>query len=100
MDRWQAMRVFVKVAETGGFAGAARQLHMSPPSVTRVISGLEDMIGTRLLIRTTRTLGSAGTETHGGGDVMLGASGAGARSFKGSMDNTKVFTLLKSAFGF
>ena len=40
------------------------------------------------------------SETHGGGDVMLGASGAGARSFKGSMDNTKVFTLLKSAFGF
>jgi DNA-binding transcriptional LysR family regulator len=54
MDRWQAMRVFVKVAEIGGFAEAARQLHMSPPSVTRVIAGLEDMIGTRLLIRTTR----------------------------------------------
>ena len=29
MDRWQAMRVFVKVAETGSFASTARQMHMS-----------------------------------------------------------------------
>jgi len=39
------------------------------------------------------------SETHGGGDVKLFATGAGARSFKGTLDNTKVFTLLKSAFG-
>lgn len=56
MDRWQAMRVFVKVAEGGGFAEAGRQLHMSPPAVTRVIAGLEEMIGAQLLIRTTRTV--------------------------------------------
>ncbi|QLI80675.1 alkaline phosphatase [Chitinibacter fontanus] len=42
------------------------------------------------------------SETHGGGDVMLFATGAGAASktFKGTIDNTKVFTLMKSAFGF
>jgi alkaline phosphatase len=40
------------------------------------------------------------SETHGGGDVELFASGAGAKTFKGTMDNTKVFTLLKTAFGF
>lgn len=40
------------------------------------------------------------SETHGGGDVKLLASGAGAKPFKGTMDNTKVFGLLKSAFGF
>jgi alkaline phosphatase len=40
------------------------------------------------------------SETHGGGDVKLLASGAGAKAFKGTMDNTKVFGLLKSAFGF
>jgi len=56
MDRWQAMRVFVKVAESGGFADAGRQLHLSPPAVTRVIAGLEEMIGTRLLVRTTRSV--------------------------------------------
>ncbi|HEY1149942.1 MAG TPA: alkaline phosphatase [Pseudoduganella sp.] len=40
------------------------------------------------------------SETHGGGDVKLFATGAGAKTFKGTMDNTKVFTLLKNAFGF
>ncbi|MCV3768091.1 LysR family transcriptional regulator [Rhizobium sp. TRM95796] len=56
MDRWQAMKVFVKVAEAESFADAGRQLHMSPPAVTRVVSSLEDIIGTRLLTRTTRSV--------------------------------------------
>jgi DNA-binding transcriptional LysR family regulator len=66
MDRWQAMRVFVKVAEARGFADAARQLHMSPPAVTRAIAWLEDNIGARLLVRTTRsvTLTDAGTRFY------------------------------------
>jgi alkaline phosphatase len=40
------------------------------------------------------------SETHGGGDVELFATGAGAKTFKGTLDNTKVFTLLKTAYGF
>jgi len=56
MDRWQAMQVFVKVAETGGFAEAARRLHMSPPAVTRAVAALEEAIGARLLARTTRSV--------------------------------------------
>ncbi|MHC2018050.1 LysR family transcriptional regulator [Methylobacterium sp. CM6247] len=56
MDRWQAMRVFVRVAESGGFAAAARQLNMSPPAVTRAVAALENRIGARLLTRTTRSL--------------------------------------------
>lgn len=56
MDRWHAMKVFLKVAETGGFAEAARQLDMSPPAVTRAISSLEETIGARLFIRTTRAV--------------------------------------------
>lgn len=40
------------------------------------------------------------SETHGGGDVKLFATGAGAKTFKGTLDNTKVFGLLKTAFGF
>jgi alkaline phosphatase len=42
---------------------------------------------------------AAGSETHGGGDVMLFATGAGAQNFKGTMENTQVFTILKSALG-
>jgi len=54
MDRVHAMRVLVRIADTGGFAEAARQLNLSPPAVTRAVAGLEDAIGARLLIRTTR----------------------------------------------
>ena len=39
-------------------------------------------------------------ETHGGGDVKLFATGAGSAVFKGTMENTKVFHLMKAAFGF
>lgn len=56
MDRWQAMKVFVKVSEAGSFAGAGRQLNMSPPAVTRIVSSLEEAIGARLLTRTTRSV--------------------------------------------
>jgi DNA-binding transcriptional LysR family regulator len=63
MDRCQAMRIFVRVAESEGFAAAARQLSMSPPAVTRAVAALESRIGTRLLTRTTRSvkLTEAGT---------------------------------------
>ena len=44
-------------------------------------------------------LGTPGSETHGGGDVMLFAGGAGARIFKGTMDNTRVFSKVKEAAG-
>lgn len=40
------------------------------------------------------------SETHGGGDVMLFADGAGANSFKGTMENTAVFSLVKAAAGY
>lgn len=56
MDRWQAMRVFAKVAETASFAETARLLHLSPPAVTRAVAALEAAIGARLFVRTTRSV--------------------------------------------
>lgn len=56
MDRWQAMRTFVKVAETESFAEAARHMHLSAPVITRTVAALETVIGTRLLVRTTRSV--------------------------------------------
>ncbi len=63
MAKLEAMQTFVKVAETSSFAEAARQLNMSPPAVTRAVSSLEEQIGTRLFVRTTRVvkLTEAGT---------------------------------------
>ncbi|QYF91586.1 alkaline phosphatase [Massilia sp. PAMC28688] len=40
-----------------------------------------------------------GSETHGGTDVYLGAIGAGAHTFHGTIDNTRVFELIKAAAG-
>lgn len=44
-------------------------------------------------------LGTPGSETHGGGDVMLLSGGAGNAGFKGTLDNTKVFGLVRTALG-
>ena len=63
MDRLEAMRVFVAVADSQGFAPVARRLNLSPSAVTRSVAALEDQLGIRLLQRTTRsvTLTDAGT---------------------------------------
>ncbi len=54
MDRFSELEAFVAVAEDGGFNAAARRLNRSPPSVTRLVAGLETRLRTRLLTRTTR----------------------------------------------
>src|SRR6202162_6553447 len=50
------MQAFVTVADLKGFAPAARKLGLSPSGVTRLISGLENHLSTRLLQRTTRSV--------------------------------------------
>ena len=50
------MRVFVAVGEEGGFAAASRKLDISPAAVTRAIVALEEKLGARLLLRTTRNV--------------------------------------------
>ncbi|MFZ6673325.1 alkaline phosphatase [Undibacterium sp. Xuan67W] len=42
---------------------------------------------------------AVGSETHGGTDVFFGAIGKGSDTFLGTIDNTKVFTLVKTASG-
>lgn len=56
MDRFEAMRVFVAVAQEGGFAAAGRRLGLSPPGVTRAVAALEQRLGARLFVRTTRAV--------------------------------------------
>lgn len=40
-----------------------------------------------------------GAETHGGGDVMLFATGPASATFRGTIDNTVVFARVKAALG-
>ena len=56
MDRFGEMETFVRVVESGSFSSAARDLHMTPSAVSKMIGRLEDRLGVRLLSRTTRKL--------------------------------------------
>lgn len=56
MDRLDAMQLFVRVAEVGGFATAAHQLGLARSVVTRRIAALETHLGVKLLARSTRRL--------------------------------------------
>lgn len=56
MDRLSAMEVFVRVLETGSFSEAARQLHTGQPSISKTIAQLEQHLGVKLLMRSTRGL--------------------------------------------
>lgn len=54
MDRLQAIKIFVAVAEAESFAAGARNAGTSAPSATRAVNSLETSLGASLLIRTTR----------------------------------------------
>lgn len=56
MDRLDAMRTFLAVADLGSFAGAARQLRLSSAAATRAVALIEQDLGTPLLSRTTRSV--------------------------------------------
>lgn len=54
LDRFNAMRVFTRIVELGGFAKAADSLQLPRASVTILIKQLEAHLGVQLLQRTTR----------------------------------------------
>ncbi|HEY3653867.1 MAG TPA: LysR family transcriptional regulator [Steroidobacteraceae bacterium] len=56
MDRFEAMSMLVTVTEMGSLSAAGRALKVPLATLSRKISDLETLLGTRLLIRTTRKL--------------------------------------------
>ena len=56
MDRLSAMETFVTVVEAGSISSAARQLSIGQPAVSKNIAQLEERLGVRLLLRSTRGL--------------------------------------------
>lgn len=56
MDRLDAMRLFVRVAELGSFSAVAQQLDVARSVVTRQVAGLESRLGVKLMARSTRRL--------------------------------------------
>jgi LysR family transcriptional regulator for bpeEF and oprC len=55
-DRLGGIATFVKVAEEGSFAAAARALSLSPSAASKSVLRLEERLGVRLFQRTTRSL--------------------------------------------
>jgi DNA-binding transcriptional LysR family regulator len=56
MDRIDAMRLFLRVANAGSFSRAAADLSIGQPTVSRRIQDLEHQLGAELFHRTTRAL--------------------------------------------
>lgn len=56
LDRIDAMRLFIRVADAGSFSRAAIDLELGQPTVSRRIQDLETALGTTLFQRTTRAL--------------------------------------------
>src|SRR5690348_15618182 len=56
MDRLSAMEIFVRVVETGSFSETARHMHIGQPAVSKTVAQLEERLGVKLLLRSTRGL--------------------------------------------
>ena len=54
MDQIQAMRIFTRIVELGSFSRAAERLQLPRATVSNALKWLEQRLGVRLLIRTTR----------------------------------------------
>jgi DNA-binding transcriptional LysR family regulator len=56
MDKLSAMRTFVRVVESGSFSAVAEELRATQSAISKQVAALEKELGTKLLIRTTRSL--------------------------------------------
>ncbi|MEM1419295.1 MAG: LysR family transcriptional regulator [Pseudomonadota bacterium] len=88
MDRFREIEAFVTVAQEGAFSAAARKIGLSPASLTRLISGLEERLGVRLFNRTTRrvSLTDDGRRFFGDAEHVLQALNAAEAAASGSSD--------------
>jgi DNA-binding transcriptional LysR family regulator len=56
MDRLSLMETYIRVVEAGSFSTAAKQLNVGQPAVSKAIAQLEERLGARLLMRSSRRL--------------------------------------------
>jgi DNA-binding transcriptional LysR family regulator len=55
-DRLLALKLFVRLARTGSFSQAGKDLKLSQPSASRLIAAFERDLGTKLFVRSTRAV--------------------------------------------
>ncbi|MGF6261689.1 LysR family transcriptional regulator for bpeEF and oprC [Paraburkholderia youngii] len=56
IDRITAMRTFIRIVDTNSFTRAAESLNIPRATATTIVQNLEALLGTALLVRTTRRL--------------------------------------------
>ena len=56
MDRLDAIKIFVRVVESGSFSAVARELGIGQPAISKQVAALEEHLGAQLLMRTSRSL--------------------------------------------
>ncbi|MDP9646864.1 LysR family transcriptional regulator [Paraburkholderia strydomiana] len=69
MDRLAAIEIFIRVVDTGSFSAAARHFDIGQPAVSKTVAQLEEWLGVKLLLRSTRAL----TPTEAGQNFYLRA---------------------------
>lgn len=102
IDRFEAIRLFMRVARTRSFSAAARERGITQPTVSRAIAALERELGVALLARTPRavTLTEAGADYFARVEVALHALDEATDAVRGSgvlSGNLRVGT--SSSFG-
>jgi DNA-binding transcriptional LysR family regulator len=55
-DRARSLEIFAAIAADGSFSAAGRRLGLTPSAVSRAVDRIEERLGVRLLLRTTRAL--------------------------------------------
>lgn len=65
-DRFFSLQLFARVARSGGFAIAGREMGVSQPTASRIVAALEKQVGVALLVRTTRAV----SLTEAGADYL------------------------------
>jgi DNA-binding transcriptional LysR family regulator len=55
-DRLAAMEIFVRVVDARSFSAVAKQLGVGQPAISKTVAQLEERLGVRLLVRSTRSL--------------------------------------------
>jgi len=74
MDRLEAIKIFVRVVESGSFSAVARELGVGQPAVSKQVASLEAHLGAQLLMRTSRNLSltEAGRDFYESGARLIG----------------------------
>lgn len=72
MDRLSAFEIYVRVVDTGSFSATARHFDIGQPAVSKAVAQLEEWLGVKLLLRSTRAL----TPTEAGQNFYVRAKRA------------------------